>query len=766
MSGLLDGYELRLRWEWTNGGPANALQLLHDFIYTEPRVLMTWGPALSSEAIVVNEVAARYNLIQIGLANSPTLGGQSYPLTIRIWEEENEVNPARVALMRKMNWSRCGLIFDESSFRQHFDDLAELLRTSGISVVAMETVQDVTQSQEQIKSLRQHDARIIFMGFYQEAAKYIFCQIYNSGLRGPKYVWVVPGWYAAEWWLTASVTTHGCSAEQLEQLLLYHIFVSGVQIIDDVNRMDYQGFRPQLDQTQRAYLEWLRSQSIIDNNWATLAYAYDALFVIALALNSSIADLKEMIPPRRLDAFDFSDREMTQVFLRNAEAIDVYGITDHLVIGKDRARDFTEYVYIEQSQGNGSYVKVAKYDAEKKSVTLLQGKTFMWSGNDPPVDGITEIEEWITVPLASKVPCYLLSALGTLLALFFLTINIRYRQKRAIKLSSPMLNNLIVGGCLFLYASVFVFGLDVSQLKEGTFITVCFIETTLLCIGISLAFGALFLKTYRIHLVWTNSMRHAKRIEISDTKLMAGVASMVTVDVIIILLWVVVDTTNVTNVLLASKLDESNPIPEVYKVPMYRECTSDNQIVFIAIIYAIKGLLMLGGSFLAWEMRRITIAELNDSRFIIMSIYVVVLTLAITVPTLTVLAENRGLYFTVRSLAIIVANTAVLCLVFVPKVALFLKTKDGELKLHFGRDQMSGSKSPGSTLNMGPGQTSGLMDKLVQKHRELSELNAQLTLLLANKNIPSSKDKNQQGGRTRGRLRLPSPNETTEHSRI
>ena len=40
------------------------------------------------------------------------------------------------------------------------------------------------------------------------------------------------------------------------------------------------------------------------------------------------------------------------------------------------------------------------------------------------------------------------------------------------------------------------------------------VETALICVGISLAFGALFLKTYRIHLIWTNSMKHAKRMVI------------------------------------------------------------------------------------------------------------------------------------------------------------------------------------------------------------------------------------------------------------
>ena len=37
---------------------------------------------------------------------------------------------------------------------QHFEDLAELLRQSNITVAAMEVVHDVTQSQEQIRSLQ------------------------------------------------------------------------------------------------------------------------------------------------------------------------------------------------------------------------------------------------------------------------------------------------------------------------------------------------------------------------------------------------------------------------------------------------------------------------------------------------------------------------------------------------------------------------------------------------------------------------------------
>ena len=47
---------------------------------------------------------------------------------------------------------------------------------------------------------------------------------------------------------------------------------------------------------------------------------------------------------------------------------------------------------------------------------------------------------------------------------------------RAIKISSPPINNLIIMGCFCLYASVIIYGFDTSSLSEDTFITICFVS--------------------------------------------------------------------------------------------------------------------------------------------------------------------------------------------------------------------------------------------------------------------------------------------------
>ncbi|KHJ76481.1 hypothetical protein OESDEN_23899 [Oesophagostomum dentatum] len=59
-------------------------------------------------------------------------------------------------------------------------------------------------------------------------------------------------------------------------------------------------------------------------------------------------------------------------------------------------------------------------------------------------------------------------------------------------------------------------------------------------------------------------------------------------------------------------------------VPEIEKCHSRYSAVFQAILYAIKGVLMILGCFLAWETRHVNVPALNDSKYIGMSVYNVV----------------------------------------------------------------------------------------------------------------------------------------------
>lgn len=75
------------------------------------------------------------------------------------------------------------------------------------------------------------------------------------------------------------------------------------------------------------------------------------------------------------------------------------------------------------------------------------------------------------------------------------------------------------------------------------------------------------------------------------------------------------------------------------------------------------------GIFLAWETRNVTLASLNDSKYIGMSVYNVVIMTLITVPLSFVIGHgNIDAKFALFGTLFNVVSTFTLLLLFVPKV--------------------------------------------------------------------------------------------------
>lgn len=66
----------------------------------------------------------------------------------------------------------------------------------------------------------------------------------------------------------------------------------------------------------------------------------------------------------------------------------------------------------------------------------------------------TRVNKTVYAILATLAVC------GIIMAIVFLAFNIKYRNQRYIKMSSPQLNNLIIIGCMLTYTSIIFLGLD------------------------------------------------------------------------------------------------------------------------------------------------------------------------------------------------------------------------------------------------------------------------------------------------------------------
>lgn len=102
-------------------------------------------------------------------------------------------------------------------------------------------------------------------------------------------------------------------------------------------------------------------------------------------------------------------------------------------------------------------------------------------------------------------------------------------------------------------------------------------------------------------------------------------------------------------------------------------CGSTYRHKILPFVYLYKSLFLIMGGYLAAKTRHVHIAALNDSKFIVWSIYVVVLTSLFTVIVM-VSMQNLKTYVLI-CLVVIIMTSSILCLVFLPKV----NTKENRL---------------------------------------------------------------------------------------
>lgn len=85
-------------------------------------------------------------------------------------------------------------------------------------------------------------------------------------------------------------------------------------------------------------------------------------------------------------------------------------------------------------------------------------------------------------------------------------------------------------------------------------------------------------------------------------------------------------------------------------------------------MYGYKGLVLVFGLFLAYETRSVKLRQINDSRYVGMSIYNVVVLCLITAPVSMVVASQQDASFGFVSLAVVFCCFLSMALIFVPKV--------------------------------------------------------------------------------------------------
>lgn len=149
------------------------------------------------------------------------------------------------------------------------------------------------------------------------------------------------------------------------------------------------------------------------------------------------------------------------------------------------------------------------------------------------------------------------------------------------------------------------------------------------------------------------------------------VSGLLCFDVVLLLTWQLYDP--LQRRLETFPLEDPASISDDVKIrPELEHCESENNSVWLGVIYAFKGLILVFGLFLAYETRSIKVKQINDSRYVGMSIYNVVVLCLITAPVAMVIASQQDASFVFVSLAVIFCCFLSMLLIFVPKVIIFI----------------------------------------------------------------------------------------------
>jgi len=669
---ILKNHHLRMHWNNTACNPGVGLRSFFELVHNGPKKVILFGGACSMVTDQIVKAARHWNLVQVTYADThPMFTAKSFPHFFRVVPSENQFNQPRLALLKQFNWTRVGTLYqNQAKYSLAHNDLIRQLRSAEFEVVLSQSFNDELTTQVDALQDKDNDIRIILGNFNESWARAVFCEAWKKGLYGDKIQWLIVGMYEDQWWNTLEKGVD-CTPLQILQAL-QGTMVMEIQPISSCSPEDQKNKECKVTVSQKTageyedeYLASTRETGRRHN--ANIysrfhGYAYDGIWAIARAIEAVEEESKAF--NETLVDFQYKDAKWEKRFIRALNRTSFEGVTGPVQF-KDNSRRGN--VLINQIIGEDETC-IGEYSGVTRTLHMERCNPVVWPKNKtkPPKDRTyTRIEQTRVNPTVYIILC-VASAMGIILGFAFLGINIKYRHQKQIKMSSPNLNNLIIVGCILCYSSVIILGLDSSITSEDAFPYICTAKAWVLMAGFTLSFGSMFSKTWRVHSIFTNVQLNKKVMR--DSQLFLVVAVLLGMDITIMTTWQLADPFYREVQALKAYAATDKDDTEFIVIPRNENCKSDKMTIFVGVIYAYKGLLLLFGAFLAWETRNVQIPALNDSKYVGMSLYNVTIMCVLGVAISAVLDEQKNASFAIISIFIIFCTTATLCLVFVPKL--------------------------------------------------------------------------------------------------
>jgi len=255
----------------------------------------------------------------------------------------------------------------------------------------------------------------------------------------------------------------------------------------------------------------------------------------------------------------------------------------------------------------------------------------------------------------------------------------------------------------------------------------CNMRILLLSLGFSCLYGSLFIKTWRIAILFREHSSFSI-FSITLKKLIIIFIAMIFIDIIIILLLLIIDPFESVFI---------SPDPE-RPVLGYHDCIIKSPpyggYVLLSLLGLVKIALLIFGIICTFLIRKVKFIHLNESKWIAYSIYNLFFCIIIIVILLVALQDytQRELLFVLRSILTLFSTFTTSVFLFIPKFYYYIRGKDTSQRVKHSNDsqkiqtspkgkRQSSSKSSVSSTNFETNEVSFHLN-YVAKERKISKL--------------------------------------------
>ena len=482
----------------------SIISLINNLYYEGKHIVGIIGPECSDSTKAVASLTGRLEiaLINVHLGSAPELGNRSlYPYSFGINPPSSIEIDAVVALFVHNNWTRAAVLYnpdmlvDYNSFRLFQNKISGKAELSFVSLANPDYLPLV--------ALKSTFVRVIVSFLRDETLWRALCVAYRMGMTYPKYQWLLFNSYPKfpEPFVYNS-TMYSCNETDEDKGLNVLYFQSNAYQQYDVDVITYT----MLD------MDYVTNMVCAQNMTARDCVAlFDAVWAYAVALNNSIDALEEI--GLTLSNYTFGEEKCTQIIQDQMYMLNFSGVVGNTI----QFDPLNGYI----SSAASYIIKVNSTDDYIANYTILDGIVMYSEATVVFVaTGFDETQILVSLPLAVVV--IVVDVIGVLLVLGIHVMNTVYRNHKAIKASSSRLNHFAYIGCyLILLATLLYTITETFPISMQSKSILCNAFPWSLIIGLTLVFGAVTAKTWRLYYIFKSSenLRSGYNAVMSDSVL-------------------------------------------------------------------------------------------------------------------------------------------------------------------------------------------------------------------------------------------------------